>query len=127
MRIERNRTKTETPNASSVLIADWATRVMDLWEDSREPQPSVPEATPELGAACRVRDDLNNRLGRTHEDSAPCGERTMQVLHDADALFRLFTTESSTAQSLSSHNHYARRSEWWWRRLPRQRFAAVAA
>jgi hypothetical protein len=127
MRIESYRSRTETPNVSAILIADWASRVMDLWETSREPRPAAPEATLELGDACRIRDDLNNRLGRSHEDSAPCGERTMQVLHDADELFRRFTIESSSAQSLSSHNHYPRRSEWWWRRLPRQRFAAVAA
>jgi hypothetical protein len=130
MRFELEQTSngtTGTRNASALLITDWAYRVMDLWEESRAPQPLGADATQELSDACRVRDDLNNRLERSYEDSEPCAERSLQTLRNADALFRQFTVESNTAQTLSSHNHYARRGQWWWSRLPRQRFATAAA
>jgi hypothetical protein len=129
MRIEQDiayRT-TDAPGVSASLIGDWAARVMDLWVESREPARDATEASEELGDACRVRDELNNRLERAYEDSAPCAERALQTLRNADALFMQFTVESTTAQSLSSHNHYAHRGEWWWRRLPRQRSSVVAA
>jgi hypothetical protein len=116
----------QTPNASIILISDWASRVMGLWEQSRRPQAAEPGATAELGSACLVRDALNNRLERSHEDSAPCPEQSLRTLRDADALFKQFTVESTTAGALSAHNHYAHRSEWWWRRLPRQRVASAA-
>jgi hypothetical protein len=117
---------TEAPTVSAALIGDWASRVMDLWVESREPDLDRDETIDELGDACRVRDELNNRLERVHEDSAPCAERSLETLRHADALFRNFTVESTTAQMLSSHNHYAHRGEWWWRRLPRQRTAVTA-
>jgi hypothetical protein len=100
---------------------------MDLWDESRQPLSSPAEPTGNLEDACLVRDALNNRLERTHPDSTVCAERSLQVLRSADALFLRFTTESTTAETLSWHNHYAHRSEWWWRRLPRQRLALTAA
>lgn len=107
-----------TPTASAGLIGDWAGQVMDLWQESRIPGAAI--GIGELGAACRVRDQLNNRLCRPHPgaDETP---GSMEMLRSADDLFRQFTVESRSAANLSSHNHYAHQGEWWWRRLPRLR------
>jgi hypothetical protein len=122
MKTERAMTSTQTtdsPNQSATLITDWAMRVMDLWEQSRARQLVKVCGADDLGDACRVRDELNNRLGRLHPDDSGCPERSLETLRDADALFLRFTVESRTADALSSHDHYAHRSEWWWTRSPR--------
>jgi hypothetical protein len=106
-------------STSGALIVDWATRVIGLWERSRIVHSADVSDREDFGAACRVRDQLNNRLGRVHPDDSQCGERSLDTLRDADAFFLQFTIESSTAEALSGHNHYAHRSEWWWRRSPR--------
>jgi hypothetical protein len=117
----------DLPNDSAELIGDWAERVMSLWELSRQPaNTAVREASSELGDACLVRDALNNQLGLLHEKSLACPARSMQTLRDADTLFRQFTVESTTAQTLSAHDHYAHRDQWWWGRLPRPRAASTA-
>jgi hypothetical protein len=126
MRTEQSMTvsrATEVPNISAGLISDWSNRVMDLWEQSRDSRPEGPRDRDELGDACRIRDELNNRLGLAHPEGTGCAEKALEALHSADALFLQFTVESNTAESLSRHNHYARRSEWWWRRHPRLRAA----
>jgi hypothetical protein len=109
----------EVPNISAGLISDWSDRVMDLWEQSREARPVEPRDGDDLGDACRIRDELNNRLALTHPEGSVCAEKALEALRSADALFLQFTVESSTAESLSQHNHYAHRGEWWWRRHPR--------
>ena len=106
------------PTASAGLIGDWAGQVMELWEESRIPGAAI--GMGELGAACRVRAQLNNRLHCLY----PGPEETpgsLEMLRSADELFRQFTIESRSAANLSSHNHYAHQGEWWWRRLPRLR------
>jgi hypothetical protein len=120
-----SRRSTATPNGSAALIGDWAERVMSLYEDTKavavvEHRPSV-----ELEDACLVRDKLQNQLEITHSESPSCAARSLQVLRSADALFRQFTTESTSAADLSAHNHYPLRGEWWWGRLPRARKAVV--
>lgn len=134
MRFELAPTTTRTPkapNVSAALIGDWASRVMDLWEESRDESCASQtaakriDANQELGDACRVRDELNNQLERTHQDEGECAERALEILRSADDLFRQFTIQATTAASLSSHNHYARRGEWWWSRLPRPRIDAA--
>jgi len=117
----------DVPNASARLIGDWAERVMSLWEESRRSAGTAgSEASSELGDACLVRDALNNELGLLHEKSVPCPARSMQTLRDADTLFRQFTVESIAPQTLSAHDHYAHRDQWWWGRLPRSRAAVTA-
>lgn len=108
-----------TPNVSAALITDWANRVIGLWETSRTE--SVPEAAgiDDFAQACRVRDQLNNRLARIHADDTQCAEQSLDTLRDADAFFLQFTVESSSAEALSRHDHYAHRGEWWWRRQTR--------
>jgi hypothetical protein len=122
MRTEQTMTvsrPTEVANISAGLISDWSNRVMGLWEQSRDSRPEGPRVRDELGDACRIRDELNNRLALTHPEGTLCAEKALEALSSADALFLQFTVESSTAESLSQHNHYARRSQWWWRRHPR--------
>jgi hypothetical protein len=97
------------------LIGDWAERVIGLWEESRVPMHTV--ALEGLSEACRVRDQLNNRLTRPHPGAEET-PGTLRVLRSADALFKQFTVQSTSAAALSHHDHYARRSEWWWGRLP---------
>lgn len=104
------------PTASISLINDWAAQVLSLWEESRTPGLNV--SLGELGAACRVRDQLNNRLHRPHPGPSETAV-SLQKLRSADDLFKKFTSESRTAANLSCHNHYPHQSEWWWRRLPR--------
>jgi hypothetical protein len=106
-------------NLSAALITDWATRVVGLWERSRGlPSVDVADVT-EFSDACRVRDQLNNRLARVHPDDSGCGEQSLDTLRDADAFFLQFTVEASSADALSRHQHYAHRAEWWWRRQTR--------
>jgi len=110
----------ETPTASSALINDWAGRVTDLSEDALDHSIPQNQSTEQLEDACLVRDELNNQLELTHPDASAPTERSFHVLKSADALFRRITVESNTADTLSIHNHYPRRSEWWWRRLLRR-------
>jgi hypothetical protein len=107
------------PNVSADLITDWANRVIGLWKNSRAESASDTAVSDEFAEACRVRDQLNNRLARVHADDTPCAEQSLDTLRDADAFFLQFTIESSTAEALSRHNHYSRRGEWWWRRQTR--------
>lgn len=103
------------PTPSATLIDNWAKRVIGLWEESRTAGITI--GLNELGAACRVRDQLNNQLHQPHP-SAVETSNSLERLQSADALFRRFTTESRTATNLSCHGHYPHQSEWWWRRLP---------
>jgi hypothetical protein len=122
MKTEQAMTMTRTSDAanpSAGLITDWATRVLELWEQSRARQLVKVCGANDLGDACRVRDELNNWLGRLHADDAGCPPRSLETLRDADALFLGITVESSTADALTSHDHYAHRAEWWWTRSPR--------
>jgi hypothetical protein len=112
---------TASLNVSAALIGDWAERVMDLWEATREPALAETQPTQELEDACLVRDQLQNRLDVTYPESTACPPRSLQVLRSADSLFRQITTESASAADLCAHNHYPLRSEWWWGRLPRLR------
>jgi len=100
---------------------------MDLWEDTRETGLLQAQPTQELEDACLVRDQLQNRLELTHPEHSGCAERSLRVLRSADALFRQFTTESTTAADLSAHNHYPHRGEWWWRRLPRRQIPTISS
>jgi hypothetical protein len=113
----------DSANLSTALITEWATRVMDLWEQSRAWRLVEDCGAEDLGDACRVRDQLNNRLARIHPDDSGCTERSLETLRDADAFFLQFTVESSTAEALSRHDHYAHRAEWWWLRHPRAQAA----
>ena len=116
---EAPRRQTGGAQVSSELVTDWASRVSALWVESRARRPDDTRAAGDLARACLVRDELNNRLTQPYPDEFTCAEESLQTLRDADAFFLQFTVESTTAESLSRHNHYARRSEWWWRRQPR--------
>lgn len=113
--------KASAPNVSAALIGDWAERVMDLWEETREPAAAETQPTQNLEDACLIRDQLQNRLDVTHPGATACPERSLRVLRSADNLFREFTTQSTSAADLSAHNRYPLRGEWWWGRLPRLR------
>jgi hypothetical protein len=104
---------------SAALIGDWAERVMDLYEETKIVPAEENQPTAQLEDACLVRDQLQNQLEVTHAESTTCAARSLQILDSADALFRQFTTESTSAADLTAHNHYPLRGEWWWRRLPR--------
>jgi hypothetical protein len=121
--ISRTTARRAAPNLSAELITDWATRVMGLWVNSRARCSTPAETTDEFGDACRVRDQLNNRLERVHPDDTECGAQFLDTLRNADAFFLQFTVESSTADALSRHDHYAHRGEWWWRRQTRPQAA----
>lgn len=125
--LETTATQARTePEASETLIDNWAKRVMGMWEHTRSTSREC-APTGELAEACQVRDSLNNRLERDESDSTECIERSRRLLESADQLFRDFTVEATTATGLSVHNHYAHRSEWWWRRFPRERSARADA
>jgi hypothetical protein len=109
----------EAPNVSASLINDWASRVTELAELDGEELENV-EPAAEFESACLVRDQLNNQLDVTHVDATASTEKSMKRLRSADALFRRITVQSDTASTLSAHNHYARLSEWWWRRVLRR-------
>jgi hypothetical protein len=124
--LETASTQAAAPSGiSEALINDWASRVMDMWEESRSLHDTEPNG--ELAEACRIRDSLNNRLERAYACPTDCVQRSLRLLKAADDLFRNFTVEATTASALSVHNHYSRRGEWWWRRLPRGLGAPAAA
>jgi hypothetical protein len=124
--LETASTQAAAPSGvSEALINDWASRVMDMWEESRGVHDA--ELNGDLAEACRIRDSLNNRLERSYACSTDCVQRSLRLLKAADDLFRNFTVEATTASALSVHNHYPHRGEWWWRRLLREQSAPAAA
>jgi hypothetical protein len=116
---------TAAPNVSAALIGDWAERVMNRYEETKGPGTAERLPNNALEDACLIRDQLQNRLEVAHPEATTCAARSLQILRSADALFRQFTRESTTATDLSAHNHYALRSEWWWGRLPYRRAGLV--
>ena len=114
--LEKPARRIDGSNLSAELVTDWANRVMDLWDESRSESQTDAFEADSFAAACRVRDQLGNRLARLHADDSVCPEQALATLRDADAFFLQFTIESSTADTLSRNNHYAQRSQWWWRR-----------
>jgi hypothetical protein len=109
----------DSSGLSAAMISDWARRVVALWQQTKSLRAAELAGLDDFGDACRVRDQLNNRLARIHPDVSDCAEQSLEILREADAFFLQFTVESSSADALSRHQHYAHRAEWWWRRQAR--------
>jgi hypothetical protein len=107
-------------SATGDLIANWASRVIVLWEQSRMPEPTpLANNLAELADSYRVRDELNSRLQCGVPAVSGCSQSAVEILEAADSLFTRFTVEASSVTALSAYNHYPRQAEWWWKRLPR--------
>ena len=107
-------------SATGELIADWASRVIVLWEQSRMPEPTpLAHNLAELADSYRVRDELNSRLECGLPTVSGCSQSAVEILEAADNLFTRFTVEANSVTALSAYNHYPRQAEWWWKRLPR--------
>jgi hypothetical protein len=113
----------DSSGLSAAMISDWARRVVGLWQQTESSRAAELAGVDDFGDACRVRDELNNRLARIHPDDSECAEQALEILREADAFFLQFTIESSSAEALSRHQHYAHRGEWWWRRENRRQAA----
>ncbi len=72
-----------TADASESLIREWADRVMNLWDHSREADARAGQPSQDLLDACLLRDQGHNRLHLTHPESGGCTERSLRVLSSA--------------------------------------------
>jgi hypothetical protein len=95
------------------LISEWAVRVLEFDSGSRRPASGRED---DLVRAYRVRDRLNNRLRCGAKSVSACSAEMADILHSADELLVELTEEADTLEALTAHNHYAKASEWWWKR-----------
>ena len=94
------------------LISEWAVRVLEFDSASRRPAGREDD----LVRAYRVRDRLNNRLRCGAKSVSSCSAEMTEILQSADELLVELTEEADTLEALTAHNHYAKASEWWWKR-----------
>ncbi|MCU1422714.1 MAG: hypothetical protein JWN36_2365 [Microbacteriaceae bacterium] len=99
------------------LISEWAVRVLEFSSGSRRPAGPVLGREDDLIRAYRVRDRLNNRLRCGAGSVSSCSAEMSDILRSSDELLVELTEEADTLEALTAHNHYAKASEWWWKRL----------
>ena len=99
------------------LISEWTVRVLEVSSASRRAASPVSEREDALIRAYRVRDRLNNRLRCGARNVSACSAEMTDILRSSDELLVELTEEADTLEALTAHNHYAKASEWWWKRL----------